>query len=239
MTIAAALLPAGIALAEPADEFQPTLETLDTPLDFSTPLPPPKHPGRKIDASKFVPKMPKTDWEAKVGVDNNPALPNPGPESSTPAAPTGQSVGVAWANVTAPGLMIMDKTALETRLDPHQQGKLGLSMSRTVPVGSGLSVTWQNSYSVTQPLSQPAASPLHPPSAQVFDSNQAIRFTILPADTTVSLAATISNTTDRWMRSMSAERKLFGGPVSLTGAVQETPSGDLSKSLKAGFKRTW
>ena len=42
------------------------------------------------------------------------------------------------------------------------------------------------------------------------------------------------------VRSMLSYRpELFGGPFSVTGSVSETPGGDLSKSLRAGFKRTW
>jgi hypothetical protein len=32
---------------------------------------------------------------------------------------------------------------------------------------------------------------------------------------------------------------LFGVPFSVTGAASETATGDLSKTLKAGFKRSW
>jgi hypothetical protein len=115
-----------------------------------------------------------------------------------------------------------------------------------VPVGAAWAVTWLNSYSVTQPFAHPAIPagpaaepPASPAAAQVFDSNQAVRFTLLPADTTVSLAAAISSANDKWVRSMSAEQKLFGGPVSVTGTVQETQTGAFNKSLKAGWKQTW
>lgn len=36
-----------------------------------------------------------------------------------------------------------------------------------------------------------------------------------------------------------AEQKLFGGPFSVSGSVNETASGELSKSIKAGFKHAW
>src|SRR5262249_4185955 len=70
-------------------------------------------------------------------------------------------------------------------------------------------------------------------------SSQALRFNILPTDTSVSFGADISSTDDKWLRTLSAEQKLFGGPFSVTGSVSETATGDLSKSLKAGFKRSW
>jgi hypothetical protein len=55
----------------------------------------------------------------------------------------------------------------------------------------------------------------------------------------VSIGADISSTDDKWLRTLNAEQKLFGGPFSVTGSVSETPTGDTSKSLRAGFKRTW
>ena len=53
------------------------------------------------------------------------------------------------------------------------------------------------------------------------------------------IIADISSTDDKWLRTLSAEQKLFGGPFSVTGSVSETATGDLSKSLKAGFKQNW
>ena len=149
-----------------------------------------------------------------------------------------QSTGVAWANVTAPGLdtaLSWDKAAIETRLDPSQeQGKVGTTLSRSVPVGDDVALTLQNGVSVTRTL--PSAG--QPPS-QGWASSQAVRFNILPTDTTLSVGANISTTDEKWLRTLSAEQKLFGGPVSITGTVSESASGEASKSLKAGFKRTY
>jgi hypothetical protein len=214
----------------------------------------PAGPAAEAGVSKFKPKASSSDWEAKLGVDNRPALKDAElrPERFLQGATPEISEGVAWANVTGPGFIISDKTTFETRLDPDQQSKLGMTLSRSIPLGSTLSMTWQNGYSVTQshvgppPVALPTNPELHTaapvpgqPTAQVFDSNQVVRFTILPADTTVSLGAAISSANDKWMRSMSAEQKLFGGPVSVTGVVEEKPGGEFSKALKAGFKRTW
>ena len=149
-----------------------------------------------------------------------------------------QSTGVAWANVTAPGLespLGWDKTSIETRLDPAQeQGKVGTTLSRSVPIGSDVSVTLQNGYSVTRTLPSPATS-----ASQSWATSQALRFNLLPTDTTLSLGAAISSSEEKWLRSLSAEQKLFGGPLNVTGAVSETGAGDTAKSLKAGFKRAW
>jgi hypothetical protein len=269
-----ALLAAGAA-ADPAGGTDPIDNVIvpfafEQPFDFSTPLPAAGAVSADAgaDTSKFKAKSASPDWEAKLGVDNRPALRDADlrPERYIQGASQEPSAGVAWANVTAPGIMVMDKTMFETRLDPDQQSRLGVTLSRSIPLGSTLSMTWLNGYSVTQthtgPL-PPSATPTSPaplaatgslahtgqagivmpgqapPDSQVFDSSQVVRFSILPADTTVSLGAAISTMSEKWMRSMSAEQKLFGGPVSVTGAVEEMPTGEFNRSLKAGFKRTW
>jgi hypothetical protein len=95
-------------------------------------------------------------------------------------------------------------------------------------------VTLQNGIAVTRTL--PSAAQ---PASQSWASSQALRFTLLPSDTTLSVGTSISSTDDKWLRKLSAEQKLFGGPLSVTGAVSETAAGDTAKSLTAGFKQTW
>ena len=150
-----------------------------------------------------------------------------------------QTVGVAWANVTAPGLMVWDRSAIETRVDPYQQSRFGVTLSRSVPVGSDVALTLQNGFAWTQPLLQGApivAHRLRHPRRR----RKSRRPLHLPAaDTTLSIGATGSSAEDGWRRSLSAEQRLFGGPVSVTGAVSETATGELNRSLKAGFKRNW
>ena len=140
--------------------------------------------------------------------------------------------------MTAPGLdtaLSWDKAAIETRLDPSQeQGKLGTTLSRSVPVSDDVALTLQNGVSVTRTLPSAGQPPSHS-----WASSQAVRFNILPTDTTVSLGADISSADEKWLRTLSAEQKLFGGPVSVTGSVSETPAGESAKSLKGTFKRTW
>jgi len=244
-----AVLCAGAVRAEPPDPAADApppqagddmLELGDEPLDLSTPVVEPRS-GKATNP--FAKPGASTGWDAKVGVDyRKPSFPAAEfqPDQLTAGAIPDQSTGVAWANVTAPGLespLGWDKTAIETRLDPSQdQGKLGTTLSRSVPVGSGLSVTLQNGYSVTRTHPSVAAATA---ASQSWATNQALRLNILPTDTTVSLGAAISSTDDKWLRTLSAEQKLLGGPLSVTGAVSETAAGDTSKSLKAGFKRTW
>ena len=159
------------------------------------------------------------------------------PEQLLAGAVPDQSTGVAWATVTAPGMeapLGWDKTSIETRIDPSQeQSKLGTTLSRSVPVSDDVALTLQNGISVTRSLPN-ASGQVHG-----WASSQALRFNFLPTDTSVSLGADISSSDDKWLRTLSAEQKLFGGPFSVTGSVNETAGGDLSKSLRAGFKRTW
>src|SRR5262249_52721353 len=185
-------------------------------------------------------KPPPPGWINKAGIDySKPAIPAATfqPDQLLAGAVPDQSTGVGWATITAPGLeapLGWDKAAIDTRLDPsHEQGKLGTTLSRSVPVGDDVSLTWQNGVSMTRPLPN-ATGQVHS-----WATSQALRFNFLPTDTSVSFGADISSTDDKWLRTLSAEQKLFGGPFSVTGSVSETPAGDLSKSLKAGFKRSW
>ncbi len=142
------------------------------------------------------------------------------PEQLLAGAVPDQSTGVAWATITAPGFeapLGWDKTSIETRVDPSQeQGKLGTTLSRSVPLGDDVSLTLQNGVSMTRALPNAAGQ------AHSWASSQALRFNILPTDTSVSLGADISSIDDKWLRTLSAEQKLFGGPFSVTGSVSET-----------------
>jgi len=221
--------------ANPTDEAPPELPA-DVPFDLSTP-----DNGKLKAINPFAARTSATDWSGKVGVDaRRPAIPATEfqPEHLTAGAIPDQSTGVAWARVTAPGIdapLGWDKTSIDTRLDPSQeQGRLGTTLSRSVPVGENFSVTLQNGVAVTRTLPSVAQPP-----SQSWASSQAVRFNILPTDTTLSFGANIAATDDKWLHTLSAEQKLFGGPVSITGTVSESASGDASKSVKAGFKRTW
>jgi hypothetical protein len=256
------------AYAQPLSDVldPPDDAPLDQPLDLTTPLPEPSSSFGKADLSGKFARQPGAAWDAKVGVDHG-ALASPAlrPEqwlAGVPVNPSSgvQSSGIAWANVTAPGMDVSDldvpglnlplgwdKASIETRVDPLQElGKLGTTFSRSVPLGSQFSMTWQNGYSVTQTLGNSNVTgpsfmigASSAPTSQVFGNNQAVRFNILPTDTTFAVGAGKSTVEERWERSLSAEQKLFGGPISITGSVSESSAGDISKSLKAGFKRTW
>jgi hypothetical protein len=209
----------------------------DEPVDLTTPMP---WSNGAIDPSKFTQGLPAPVWTSKAGVDYREGTPNADvrPAHWLPGTTPEQAVGVAWANITAPGLMAWDKTAIETRIDPYQQTRFGMTLSRSVPVNGDVALTLQNSFAWIQPLLEGAPIVAHGASGQV-EGNHAVRFTFLPLNTTLSVGATGSTAEDGWRRSLSAEQRLFGGPVSVTGAVSETATGALDRSVKAGFKRSW
>src|SRR6516165_9977172 len=195
------------------------------PLDLSTPEP---DSGKLKGMTPFADRASALDWNGKAGIDyRKPSFPAADlqPGALTAGSVPDQSNGVAWATVTAPGFQFplgWDQTAIETRVDPsQQQSKVGTTLSRSVPVGENVTATLQNGLAVTSPL------PMRR------------RITTAATDTSVSLGANISSTDEKWLPSLSAEQKLFGGPFSVTGSVSETPTGETSKSLTAGFKRQW
>lgn len=223
------------------DEADDTPDTdvepmFDKPIDLTIPAPP---TGNLFDPSRFTHGLPAPVWTSKAGIANRDGTPNAEvrPGYALPGTTPEQSVGVAWAHITAPGLMVWERSAIDTRIDPYQESRFGVTLSRSVPVGDDVSLTLQNAFAWTQPLLQGAPIMAH--GGHVVEGDHAVRFTYLPLDTTLSIGATASSAEEGWRRSLSAEQKLFGGPVSITGAVSTTATGELDRSLKARFKRSW
>ncbi len=236
----AALLLAGPAASEPTEHPEDELAPMgDEPLDLSTPLP---EPGR-VTLKKKAPATAETPpFSTKVGVDyRRSPIPNAEFQSAFGPQNPDQSTGVGWANVTAADLPLgWDKASVKTQLDPlDERSKVSTTLSRSVPFGGDFSLTLQNGVAVERTFANTALSTQAGTSSQGWSSSQALRFNLLPTDTTLSLGANLSSGSDRWLRTLSAEQKLFGGPFNLTGSVSETTSGEASKSLKAGFKQTW
>ena len=170
------------------------------------------------------------DWETKLGVD----VAAPG---STPDALAGrtQERGAGWANVAVPAAPLgLDKATIDARVDPNaDQGRLSTALSRSVPIGGGMSVTLQNGYAVTQSLANPNGTGTH-----VYSGDGAVRLE-LPSATALSAGARVSSTDERPLPSVSAEQKLFNSPLSVTGTISERPTGETDRSITAGFKKSW
>src|SRR5438094_306236 len=180
--LALALLPSALRAQEPdtANESAPVELPADAPLDLSTPE---FDPGKLTPTTPFAEKPAASDWAGKVGVDySKPAIPAVTfqPEQLLAGAVPDQSNGVAWATITAPGLespLGWDKTSIETRVDPAQeQGKLGTTLSRSVPIDDTISLTLQNGVSLIRPLPSAASQ------VDAGPTRRALRLNILPTD---------------------------------------------------------
>lgn len=185
-------------------------------------------------------------WDARIGADMTVVTPGAGATSAdllqrkiSPGAPPENSSGSAWAAVTAPGVgSIWDTTAVEARVDPgSEQGKLGTRISKSVPLGDGTSLTLQNRYNVIQQGLVPVPGvPAHP--QRSYETDQSAKLSIGDTGTSFTAGRTLSSTDDKWLGKVGAEQKLFDG-VTVSGSIGETPSGATSKSISAGFRRSW
>jgi hypothetical protein len=198
-----------------------------------------------------------TPWETKVGADVSLAAPS-GIAASDNLARGGvaqdRSSGAVWGNLTMPGLRPLgfDKTSVEARLDAGKdEGKLGATLSRSVPINQDLSVTLQNSYSVKQSLASAATG--MPPTTSIPNTSAAlpgavpapawgvdetVRLNVDPSGTTFSAGAGASTTDTQWHNKLSMEQTLIG-PLKLTTSIEDSGTMTPKKSITAGFKRTW
>jgi hypothetical protein len=199
-----------------------------------------------------------TEWETKVGTDVSLAAPAgvAASENLLRGATPDRSAGAVWGNLTMPGLRPLgfDKTSVEARLDAGKdEGKLGATLSRSVPINQSLSLTLQNSYSVRQSLGTAAApaAPLGLPltantpadaaaaaAAPNWAMDQAVRLSVDPFGTTFSAGAGSSTLDSQWHNKLSVEQTLVG-PLKLTTSIEDAGTAAPKKSISAGFKRVW
>jgi hypothetical protein len=183
-------------------------------------------------------------WDTRVGADMK-VTREPTTMSELLAEKTAnggtlpQSGGSAWAAITAPGAgAVWDKTAIEARVDPSaEQSKLGTSLSKQVPISEQYSLTLQNGYAMTQQGLVPVPG-LSPRPAHNYETEQSAKLSIGDTGTSVTAGQTLSTSDDKWLRKFGAEQKVLDG-VTISGSVSETPQGTTSKSISAGFKKSW
>jgi hypothetical protein len=185
-------------------------------------------------------------WDTRVGADMTVVKPAPGTTSGdllrqkiSPNAPPENSSGSAWAAMSAPGVgSIWDKTSIEARVDPgSEQGKLGTSISKSVPLSDSYSLTLQNGYNVIQQGLVPVPGvPAHP--SRNYETDQSAKLAIGDTGTSFTAGRSLSTADDKWLGKVGAEQKLFDG-VTVSGSIGETASGATNKSISAGFKRSW
>jgi hypothetical protein len=183
-------------------------------------------------------------WDARVGADMTVAH-EPTTMSELLAEKTAnggnlpQSGGSAWAAISAPGAgPVWDKTAVEARVDPSsEQSKLGTSLSKQIPISDQYSLTLQNGYSMTQQGTVPVPGLTSRPQRS-YETDQSAKISIGDTGTSVTAGQTLSSTDDKWLRKFGAEQKVLDG-VTISGSVSETPQGTTSKSISAGFRKSW
>jgi hypothetical protein len=183
-------------------------------------------------------------WDARVGADMT-VTREPTTMSELLAEKTAnggnlpQSGGSAWAAVTAPGAgPIWDKTAVEARVDPNSdQSKLGTSLSKQVPINEQATITLSNGYNMTQQGVVPAPG-MATRTDRTYGTEQTATVNLNETGTSIVAGQTLSTSDDKWQRKVGAEQKLFGG-VTISGSIGETAQGTTSKSLSAGYKKSW
>ena len=117
----------------------------------------------------------------------------------------------------------------------QEQGKLGVSASKSVPLGQRLSLTLGGGASATETLTGVAPEAGVTPTYTVSPS---ARLNIVPTGTSITAGGSRSTADGIWLRKLSVNQRLFDG-LSLTGAVDETVQGPPDARLIAGFKRSW
>ena len=183
-------------------------------------------------------------WDARVGADMTVAhqpttMSELLEEKSANGGNVPQSSGTAWAAITAPGAgSLWDKAAVEARVDPGQdQSRLGTSISKQVPLADQYSVTLQNCYDMTEQGSVPVPG-VGGRTTHGYQTEQSAKLDIGDSGTSVTAGQSLSSADDKWLRKIGAEQKLVDG-VTISGAIGETPQGATSKSVTAGFKKSW
>lgn len=147
--------------------------------------------------------------------------------------PADHNSGAGWASMAVPAMPLgFTKAQVDARFDPTaEQSKVGVAVSR--PIGPSFLMTLQNSYAVT------SAVPLVPTAHNYnVESGHSVRFDVLSTHTAFSAGTRSSTIDDREFRTISAEQKIIG-PLSISGTVSETATGELDKVLRAGFRTTW
>lgn len=215
-----------------------------------------KNTDKPDGSSSVAVKQPLTidtpDIDSNVGADVNLAPQAPSiyqPRGPLPGSTTNdRSSAAAWASIGVPNLASVD-----ARVDPTgDQGKIGGKLSHAVPVGKDLSVTLEDSYSMTESFSGAAAAPAPAttsslaapppvtatPSDQVFGSSKSVKFNVAPTGTSFGAGWTTASNDPVTHHTLSADQKLLG-PLHVTTSVTDVGQPTENKTITAGFKLNW
>ncbi len=203
----------------------------------------------KPDGSAVVAKKPlATGWDTNVGADlglgaqqptdgYRPGLPLPGSRAAADSGPASASVGVP------------NFASVDARVDPsNDQGKVGTTLKHSIPLGKSLSLTLQDSYSVTETMGTPVPGPADlplmtlpapgTPSPQVWGNEKLAKFDVLSTGTTLAAGVNTATGDPVTHNKFSADQKLYG-PLHVTTAVTDLGQPVPNKSITAGFKLNW
>jgi hypothetical protein len=183
-------------------------------------------------------------WDMKAGVDLDVATqpsplrtPETLPERLASDSRVETSQGAAWLTAKAPGVpYLADHVALEARMNPTRDARLGTGFSKSLPLGDEVSLTLRHGYYVTQHDAIPGL-PATAAHARSLDMDRSAEVSFTDTGTSFVAGQARSASGDRWLNSVGAQQKLFDG-LSITGSVSETPQGFSNKSLTAGFKKS-
>lgn len=185
-------------------------------------------------------------WDMKAGVDLDVATPASPlrtpetlPEKIASDSRVETSQAAAWMTAKAPGVpYLSDHVALEARMNPERDARLGTAFSKSLPLwGEEFSLTLRHGYYVIQHDAIPGL-PGGASHGRSFEMVRSAQFSIADTGTSFLAGQSLAPAGDRWLNSVGAQQKLFGG-LSITGSVNETPQGFSNKSLTAGFKKSW
>jgi hypothetical protein len=208
-----------------------------------------KGTDRPDGSSSVVVKQPipvdSPDIDSSVGADVNLAarrstVYQPG-QALPGMAGADRGGAAAWASVG-----MANFASIQARVDPAaDQGKIGGKLSHSMPVGRDLSVTVEDSYTMTESLGAPPAAtpslaaPLPATAAgQVFDNSKSVKFVVNPTGTSFGAGWTSASNDPVTHNTLSADQKLMG-PLHVTTAVTDLGQPTASKSITAGFKLNW
>jgi hypothetical protein len=208
--------------------------------------------------SKVVVKQPLAtpDFDADVGADLVTAAPPPTrfePGKPLPGTVDDRGSGAAWASLGVPNLASVD-----ARVDPtNDRGQFGTTLKHSVPLGKDLSVTLQDTYSVTETFSQPTTTTAIGPSGlplmapplpttasesqgptEVYGSEKSVKLDIHRTGTTLGAGFRSASNDPVTHNTLSADQKLFGA-LHVTTAVSDIGQPVTNKSITAGFKLDW
>lgn len=102
-----------------------------------------------------------------------------------------------------------------------------------MPLSGQYSLTLENGYNVIEQGIGAVGRP-----TQSYDTEQTAKLNINDYGTSFTAGQAYSTTGDRWLRSVGAEQKLFGG-VSINGSISQTVTGPENRSITAGYKQSW